>query len=89
MTNTTDNADAQPTELNDLKAVLKEFLDRKANIENEISALQEDLKGLVEEFSDRLDMKTLKKALQVTKIEASVLHKDTYDNMVEVLKDPS
>lgn len=86
---TTDAADAQPSELGDLKALTREYLDRKANIENEIATLQEDLKTLNEEYADRLDLKTLKKALQVTKIEASVIHKDTYDSMVEVLKDPS
>lgn len=85
----TDTADAQPSELTDLKSVLKEFLDRASNIDNEISQLQEDRKALVEEYSDRIDMKTLKKALQVTKIEAGVIHRDTYDNMIEVLKDPS
>ncbi len=85
----TDTADAQPSELGELKSVVKEYLDRKSNLENEISTLQEDLKALAEEYADRIDLKTLKKALQVTKIEATVLHKDTYDSMVEVLKDPS
>ena len=79
----------QPDELNDLKKTLKEFIDRRAVIINEIETLKEDLKDLVSEFKTRLDTKTLEAALKVLKIESNVKHRSTYDAMLEALKDPT
>jgi uncharacterized protein (UPF0335 family) len=75
-----------PDEINDLKAVAKEFIDRMTVIENEISTLKEDLKQLVEEYKDRLDIKTLNAALRVIKIKNKVQHRDTFDTFIEILQ---
>lgn len=83
------NFEQQPDELGELKKTLKEFIDRRAAIENEIETLKGDLKDLTEEFKGRLDTKTLDAVLRVMKIEANVKHKSTYDAMIEVLKDPA
>lgn len=75
----------QPDEINSLKELAKEFLDRLNNIDNEIELLKNDRKELTEEFKNKLDMKTLQAALRVSKIEQGVLHRDTYDLFKEVL----
>lgn len=80
--------DLQPDELNALKALTREFIEKLQGIDNEIETLKEDRKALIEEYSEKLDMQTLKAAMRVVKIESSVAHKDTYDSFVEVLKDP-
>lgn len=82
-------ADMQPDELNELKKILKEFMQRLQSVENEIETLKEDRKELVEEYSDRLDMKTLKAAMRVVKIQSQIEHKDAFDNFIEVLTDPA
>ena len=80
-------ANLQPDELGALKELVKEFVARIENIDNEIELLKEDRKTVVEEFSDRLDMKTLQAALKVIKIQRSVAHKDTFDTFLEALTD--
>lgn len=82
-------ATLQPDELNELKKVVVEYVQRKENIENEITTLKEDLKTLDEEFSEKLDMKTLNNVLRILKIESKVVHKDAFDTYIEALKDPS
>lgn len=81
-----DIANLQPSELNALKVVVKEYITRMQNIENEIAGLKESQKDLVEEYKDKLDMKTLSQVLKVLKVESSVAHKNTYDSFYEVLK---
>lgn len=81
--------DQQPDELNDLKAVVKEFMERMQSLDNEIELLKEDKKNLVEEFSEKLDVKTLNDALKVLKIKRGVKHRDTFDAFVEILEDPA
>ena len=88
-TPTYDIATMQPDELNALKEVVREFMSRAQNIDNEIETLKEDKKALIEEFSEKLDMKTLDAALRVLKIQAKVQHRDTFDMFVEVLTDPA
>jgi uncharacterized protein (UPF0335 family) len=83
----TSTADAQPMELGELKKIVDEFMDRFTRVENELDLLKEDQKNLVEEFSDRLDIKTLKQAIRTVKIRKKVEHKDTYDSLVEILSD--
>lgn len=80
-------ADLQPDELNALKALVEEFLGKLQGIDNEIDLLKEDRKGLFEEYSDRLDMKTLKAAMRIVDIKQGVAHKDTFDCFLEVLGD--
>lgn len=76
-----------PDELNELKKLVREFLNRYENIENEIEGLKQSKKDLMEEYANKLDMKTLSAALRVLKIKSSVAHKDTFDMFVEVLTD--
>ena len=76
-----------PDELTALKQSVGEFMRRLTNIENEIETLKEGRKELIEEFKEKLDMKTLQLAIKAVKLEASVAHKDTFDKFVEVLKD--
>jgi hypothetical protein len=78
-------ADAQPMELGELKKIVDEFMDRYTQVENELELLKEDQKNLVEEFSDRLDIKTLKQAIRSVKIRKKVEHKDTFDSLCEIL----
>lgn len=81
-----DIAAMQPTELGELKKVAEEFINRMQNIENEIKLLGEDKKALIEEFEEKLDVKTLALAMKVLKIESAVDRKSTYDAFVEILK---
>jgi len=80
-------AEMQPTEVNALRALVKEFIGRVQNIDNEIEGLKEDRKDLIEEYSQKLDYKTLQSALRVIKIQNSVEHKDTFDLFMEVLEE--
>lgn len=79
-------AEMQPDELNALKTLVEEFLGKVQHIDNEIQLLKDDRKDLFEEYSDRLDMKTLKAALSIIKIQKGVAHKDTFDCFMEVLE---
>lgn len=79
-------APRQPDELGALNAVVDEFLTRYKNIENELELLKTDQKELVEEFKEKLDMKTLQAAMRTVKIEKKVSHMDTYTTFVEMLK---
>lgn len=78
-------AELQPDELNALKALVKEFMSKVESIDNEIELLKSDRKELIEEYSTKLDFKTLQAALKVVKIQNNVAHRDTYDLFVEVL----
>lgn len=80
-------ADLQPDELTELKKLVSEYISRRGNLESEISLLNEDLKALDEEFSDRLDVKTLKAVLQIMKKESSLVRKDTADLFREILSE--
>lgn len=76
-----------PDELGALRTLIEEFVDRLQNIENEIGLLKEDRADLIEEYKEKLDMPTLKAALQVVKIQKSVKHRDTFDTMMAALED--
>ena len=82
-------ANLQPDEIGALRDLVKEFVGRVENIDNEIELLKEDRKSVIEEYSERLDMKTLQAALKVLKIQSSVDHRDTYDLFLEALTDPA
>jgi uncharacterized protein (UPF0335 family) len=75
----------QPDEINALKTVVKEFIGRLENVDNEIELLKEDRKALIEEYKGKLDLKTLTAALKVIKIQSGVAHRDTYDLFLEAL----
>lgn len=78
-------AERQPSDINELTKLVNEFVDRFSNIENEISLLKEDQKNLVEDFSDKLDVKTLRQAIRAANIKKKVDHKDTFDSFVDIL----
>jgi uncharacterized protein (UPF0335 family) len=79
-------ADMQPDEINALRSLVKEFMTRVSNIDNEVELLKTDRKELIEEYSTKLDMKTLTAALRVLKIQQGVQHKDTYDLFLSALE---
>ena len=65
---------------------LREYLKRRALIEGEIDILKEDIKGLDEEFKNKLDIKTLRLASSVARAKSKVQHKFTFDNFLDVLE---
>ena len=75
----------QPDEINTLRALVKEFINKIESIDNEIELLKTDRKEIIEEYTEKLDMKTLQAALRVVKIQQAVEHKDTYDLFLEAL----
>ena len=77
----------QPDEVNTLKALVKEFVNRLNNIDNEMELLKEDRKTLIDEYKNKLDMKTLTASMKVAKIENTVAHRDTFDIFLEVLRE--
>ena len=54
----------QPDEIGALRDLVKEFVGRVENIDNEIELLKEDRKSVIEEYAEKLDMKTLQAALR-------------------------
>jgi len=82
-------AELQPDEINALRALVKEFMGKAESIDNEITQLKDDRKELIEDYKERLDMKTLQQALKVLKIQASIQRKDAYDLFIEALTDPT
>lgn len=79
----------QPDEVNELKRLVQEFVKKIETVDQEIETLKTDRKEIMEEYSSKLDMKTLAAALRVVKIQSVVAHKDTFDLFVEALKDPT
>lgn len=77
----------QPDELGALRTLVKEFIKKVEAVDNEIELLKGDRKEIIEEYQNKLDMKTLQAALRVIKIQQSVSHKDTYDLFIETLTD--
>lgn len=84
-----DVANLQPDELKALKETVTEFMNRADSIDNEIETLKDDRKNLIDEFKEKLDMKTLQACLRVLKIQRQVEHKGTFDALMEVLQDPA
>lgn len=82
-----DLATMQPDEINAVRAIIREYVSRKQNIQNEITTLKEDEKALDEEFATKLDVKTMKLVEAHFKLQARIQHKDTFDLFVESLSD--
>lgn len=82
-------AEMQPDELNSVREIVKEYVNRKQNILNEQQTLKDDMKMLDEEYSTKLDLKTLKMVEKHFAIQAAIQHKDTFDLFVETLGDPT
>lgn len=77
---------AQPDELNELAAIVEEFTKRLATVDQEIELLKADRKELIEEFKERLDMKTLNAAMKITKVKRAAEHKHTLDTFLEIIE---
>ena len=75
----------QPDEVNSLRSLVKEFVHKIESVDNEIELLKGDRKEIIEEYQEKLDMKTLQAALRVIKIQQNVQHRDTYDLFLEAL----
>ncbi len=86
MSEKTNGADQQPDELNELSAIVEEFTKKLAYIDNEIDVLKGDRKELIEEYKEKLDMKTLNAAMKIVKTKRAVEHKNTLDNFLEILE---
>lgn len=76
----------QPDELGELSALVKEFVSRLQNVDNEMELLKESRKELVDEFSSKLDVKVLNQVLRVIKIKSKIDHKHTFDQFMEILE---
>jgi len=79
----------QPDEVGALRTLVKEFVTKIEAVDNEIELLKGDRKEIIEEYTEKLDMRTLTAALRVLKIQEGVEHKDTYDLFLEALTDPA
>ena len=79
-------ADRQPDELGALSQLVVEFIEKFKSIEAELDLLKDSQKELLDEYADRLDLKTLKAAMRTVKIKKKVDHKDTYDTFVDILE---
>lgn len=78
--------DQQPDELNELAAIVTEFTSRLAVLDAHMEGLREDRKALVEEFKEKLDMKTLNAAMKIVKTKRSTEHKHTLDQFLEIIE---
>jgi hypothetical protein len=74
-----------PMELGDLQVVVEEFMKKLNSVKQEQELLKQDEKQLIEDYSTKLDMKTLKLAMRVADIEKKVQRRDAYDTVLEVL----
>lgn len=82
-------AEMMPDEINAVKQLVREFMEKINNTDNEIELLKEDRKEIIEEYSEKLDMKTLQIALRVIKLQDSVARQDAFDLFMEALSKPS
>jgi hypothetical protein len=78
--------DLQPDELNELKAVVEEFVKRLSVVDQEMEGLKEDRKGLIDEYSSKIDVRTLNAVMKIVKIKKGCFHKDTFDMFMEILE---
>ena len=78
-------ADSQPMSLTELQPIVDEFIKRYQVVKNEQELLKEDEKTLIEEFSSKLDTKTLKIAMQTVSLKQKVKHKENYDLFMAIL----
>lgn len=79
-------ADTQPSSITELEPLVKEFVDKYQALVNEEELLKTDKKELIEEYNEKLDMKTLQLALKAIKLKSKVQHANTFDCFVEILE---
>ena len=80
------DAASMPASLTELEPLVREFVEKLKVIKNEQETLKQDEKELIEAYTDKLDMKTLKAAMRVVAVREKVSQKDTFDTLVEVLE---
>lgn len=78
---------AQPDELNELGSIVEDFTKRLSSIEQEMAGLKEDRKDLIDEFREKLDMKTLNAAMKIVKTKRAAEHKHTLDQFLTVIEE--
>lgn len=76
----------QPDELNELSSIVEEFTKKLAYVDNEIEVLKGDRKELIEEYKEKLDMKTLNAAMKIVKVKRAAEHKHTLDTFLEIIE---
>ncbi len=86
MSEATNGADQQPDELNELSAIVEEFTKKIAYVENEMETLKEDRKAIIDEYKEKLDMKTLNAAMKIVKVKRGTEHKHTLDTFLDILE---
>jgi uncharacterized protein (UPF0335 family) len=69
----------------DTKRYVREFVAAIDAIDSEIETLKEDRKDTIEDYKEKLDMKTLKAVLSVMKIMKRVDNKGTFDEYKEAI----
>lgn len=79
-------ADSMPASITELEPIVKEFVEKLKTIKNEQELLKQDEKELLEEYAEKLDMKTLKAAMRVVAVREKIERKDAFDTLVEVLE---
>jgi len=84
--NKSDTAHAQPSGMHELNKLVEEFIKRLNAIESNADLLKEEKKELLEEYSDRLDVKTLAHAMRIAKIRQASKDVDVLDNFIEILE---
>lgn len=83
---TDQDAPEMPENFSGLQPIVKEFVDRMKVLQHEETTLREAKKDLVDEFSEKLDTKTLKLALRIVEIKKKVQHKHHFDMFTELLE---
>jgi hypothetical protein len=78
--------DSMPAGLTELEPIVREFVEKLKTLKNEQELLKQDEKELLEEYAEKLDMKTLKAAMRVVAVREKVERKDAFDTLVEVLE---
>lgn len=68
-----------------LKSVILEFIGKLRGFENELDEIKEARKELIAEYSDRLDVKAIKAALQIVRIRDAVIDQIALDTAVEAI----
>lgn len=74
-----------PENINDLKPIVTEFIERFRQLENEEQELKLQKNELIEQYADKLDTKTLKLAMKEVALRAKVERKHYFDLFVHVL----
>jgi uncharacterized protein (UPF0335 family) len=64
---------------------VRELVDKISQIDHEIKLLQDDRKGLLDEYKEKLDIKAFKAAMRIVKLRENV-DSTELDNIIEVLE---